>query len=349
MEAMEWRRRAENLSRCDARLGYSVDCREMPVTTVECPVCGAASTLSAHFPREQVVEQLQSALMADGLDRVPFEDASLRQCEACGLEYSDPMQEPGAEFYQWLTQAGFNYPQSRWEWLACRQLLTDLYRQKADVLRTIIDVGCGDGRFLELLSSLQGLRRIGLDLNPDVVALCRGKGLDVIQGDLAAASSEMPEGIDAISLWHVVEHVGDPVGVLTRAKALLRKEGMIFFSVPLTPMSYERSWPDPFNAPPHHLTRWCPSALQALAARLDMKMQLVLPDAESYPRRVLRGLTLQAMPPFGVQGRSRKLLRLIGFLARRPWRLLRECWWQARLPKINGRTRPDVVLVYLRD
>lgn len=314
----------------------------------DCPVCGGASSRIAQLPREEVVQVIEQSLAARGLRDIPWGDFTLWRCASCGLEFADPMREPGSEFYQWLTRSGFRYPASRWEWEACSQMLGRLRSLSGDANWTIVDVGCGDGGFLSLLSGLKGGRCIGLDLNPDVVALCRSKGLEVIHGDFAAAHAQLPQGVDAVSLWHVVEHVGDPVRVLEQTKALLREGGMICFSVPLTPMSYEHSWWDPFNAPPHHLTRWCVPALHALANRLGMRMELILPDADPYHHRVLRSLALQAQPTFGNTSRWYKALRLARLLVRRPWRLVLEGWRQAKHPRINGKVQPDVVLVCLR-
>jgi hypothetical protein len=113
------------------------------------------------------------------------------------------------------------------------------------------------------------------------------------------------------------EHVADPVGVLRHAASLLADGGGICFSVPLTPMGYEHAWPDPLNAPPHHLSRWCISALEALAKRVGMPMRLSCrkPRLRS---AVLRALALQAMPPFGGLDRAAKAKRVAGFVLRHP-------------------------------
>ena len=42
----------------------------------------------------------------------------------------------------------------------------------------VLDVGCGRGEFLELLRE-QGIRARGLDLNPEMVEVCRARGLEV--------------------------------------------------------------------------------------------------------------------------------------------------------------------------
>lgn len=49
---------------------------------------------------------------------------------------------------------------------------------------TLLDVACGTGRHMELLS--RWYRCQGVDLNPDMVAIARGRGLTVHEGDMAS-------------------------------------------------------------------------------------------------------------------------------------------------------------------
>lgn len=310
-----------------------------------CLVCGASARVEL-APRRSIVRMalaLRTAAPAGMLDDEP----RLASCTGCGLEFASDMREPGPDFYQFLVRSGFAYPNDRWEWRACIERLRRRMAQGAGEL-VVVDLGSGGGMFMRLAGALDGVRVLGLDHNPDVVARCRAEGLDVIEGGLDDLSRRWPEGVDVVTFWHVIEHVEDPVGLLEASRRRLRAGGELCFSVPLTPMSYEHSWPDPFNEPPHHLTRWNLAALDALASRLGMRMELDLPEAASLPRRVLKALALQAMPPFGIKGRAAKAVRLFGFLLRHPLALPREIARQRRHPRHAGRVLPDVVLVTLR-
>lgn len=313
--------------------------------TLRCPVCGGIGEVVGGALQRQSILRMGVALGTP----IPTNagDRDIARCSACGLEYSSPMSAPGADFYRWLVNAGFDYPPERWEWRACIKRLSR--RQDAsNGAVVVVDLGSGDGGFMRMASRLQRVKMLGLDHNPDVVARCRAEGLDVIEGGLDDLSRRWPEGVDVVTFWHVIEHVEDPVGLLEASRRRLRAGGELCFSVPLTPMSYEHSWPDPFNEPPHHLTRWNLAALEALASRLGMRMELDLPDAAPLPSRVLKALVLQAMPPFGVPGKAAKALRLLRFLLRHPLALPREVARQWRHPRHAGRVLPDVVLVTLR-
>ena len=71
----------------------------------------------------------------------------------------------------------------------------------------VVDLGCGRGEFLSLLRE-QGVQASGIDSDPDAVATCRGKHLDVEHGDLFAFLSRQPDqSIGGIFCAHVVEHL----------------------------------------------------------------------------------------------------------------------------------------------
>jgi SAM-dependent methyltransferase len=84
-----------------------------------------------------------------------------------------------------------------------------LFEGAADVL----DVGCGRGEFIGLLRA-HGITARGIDLNPEMVEVCRARGLDVTHADavshLAALDDDSLGGLFAAQ---VVEHL-DPAYLL---------------------------------------------------------------------------------------------------------------------------------------
>jgi O-antigen chain-terminating methyltransferase len=76
--------------------------------------------------------------------------------------------------------------------------------------RRVLDLGCGRGEFLEVLSQA-GVEAAGVDADPEAAAACRGKGLAAEQGDLFAYLAGQAEGsLDGIFCAHVVEHLSPP-------------------------------------------------------------------------------------------------------------------------------------------
>jgi len=73
----------------------------------------------------------------------------------------------------------------------------------------VLDVGCGRGEFLDLLKGA-GVTARGLDLNPEMVEVCRGRGLDAAVGDALGLLKSLPdESLGGLIAVQVIEHL-DP-------------------------------------------------------------------------------------------------------------------------------------------
>ena len=73
----------------------------------------------------------------------------------------------------------------------------------------VLDVGCGRGELLDLLTGA-GVAARGLDLNHEMVELCRSRGLDVDEGDLLSYLESLPDrSLGGLIAIQVVEHL-DP-------------------------------------------------------------------------------------------------------------------------------------------
>jgi SAM-dependent methyltransferase len=90
--------------------------------------------------------------------------------------------------------------------------------------RRIVDIGCGRGEMLELLEEA-GFEPVGVDTDAGMLALCRSKDLDVVEGDaLLWLQSLQPESLDGIFSAQVIEHLPTDavVGLVAAAHRVLR-------------------------------------------------------------------------------------------------------------------------------
>jgi SAM-dependent methyltransferase len=70
----------------------------------------------------------------------------------------------------------------------------------------VLDLGCGRGEFLAALGD-HGIRGRGLDINHEMVELCRSRGLTVEEGDALAYLESLPDGsLGGVFAAQVVEH-----------------------------------------------------------------------------------------------------------------------------------------------
>ena len=95
---------------------------------------------------------------------------------------------------------------------------------------SFLDVGCGNGSFLQVARGL-GYLTVGLEPDPAAVEVARDAGLDVRMGGLP--DTGLPEsGFDQITLSHVFEHVHDPFDAASELLRLLKPGGRIWFTQP---------------------------------------------------------------------------------------------------------------------
>ncbi len=73
--------------------------------------------------------------------------------------------------------------------------------------RDVLDVGCGRGEFLELLRE-RGIEARGVDLNPEMAAICRERGLEATTADALSYLRSLPDAsLGGLFAAQVVEHL----------------------------------------------------------------------------------------------------------------------------------------------
>lgn len=96
----------------------------------------------------------------------------------------------------------------------------------------VLDVGCGTGDTLMALASL-GWDVYGLDIDANAVRIARKRGLTNVSKGYYQDIARFPNGFfDAIRLYHVIEHLNDPVGCLTLIRRKLKADGELLVGTP---------------------------------------------------------------------------------------------------------------------
>lgn len=109
--------------------------------------------------------------------------------------------------------------------------------------RTVLDVGCGDGRFLDAMARL-GWRTVGTEIALAGARLSSPRQR-VVVGELAAIAPE--PFFHAITFWDVLEHLPNPSEHVREASRRLRPGGVMAISMPnvrgTTSRLLGRRWP----------------------------------------------------------------------------------------------------------
>jgi SAM-dependent methyltransferase len=140
----------------------------------------------------------------------------------------------------------------------------------------VLDVGCGSGRYLDLMRAL-GWRTFGVDISADAANAARDVlGLDVRAGDLAeiALSSD---SFDAVSMSHTLEHVADPVAMLREIKRITKPGGRIAILVPNMRSMLSRILRDYWLGLeiPRHLILFSPDGLRIAIERAGLEVEAI--------------------------------------------------------------------------
>jgi len=164
-------------------------------------------------------------------DAKPIENMKLGFCDTCGFFHTDPYPsfEYLSEFY-----AEYEMPTAQENLSETARLLGQHIESDA----VVIDMGCGDGSFLEEMHKLGFNNLIGFDQSP---GLERAKNLGFgkfyksnVWDFLTEVESSTVKTVDAKALVmvNVLEHVVEPIELLTRIYNALPDEGLLCITVP---------------------------------------------------------------------------------------------------------------------
>ena len=200
-------------------------------------------------------------------DDRPDEHGYVR-CAGCGLRFQ-PAGEARADAYDdsYFTEyRGGHYfetePLRRHEARVRLGLVREAAGERASDL---LEIGCAAGFFLDE-ARRAGWRVRGVEPAEGAAAYARDHlKLDVVSGFAQEVEIE-PRSLDAVCLWHTLEHIPRPRDVLSHVASGLRAGGALLVEVPngdsLLARRLGRDW---FALEPDvHVAQWSPSSLRAL-------------------------------------------------------------------------------------
>ena len=150
-----------------------------------------------------------------------------------------------------------------------QKLLTSYIPQKG----ALLDIGAGTGDFLEYVLK-KGWNASGVEPSEKARALAIQKNVSVVE-----ALPENSNGYNAITMWHVLEHVYDLEEQLRWLKKNLSREGALFVAVP----NFESHDASMYNTDwaaydvPRHLYHFSKKAIQLLFEEQQMRVVAIHP------------------------------------------------------------------------
>lgn len=100
--------------------------------------------------------------------------------------------------------------------------------------KRILDVGCGDGRFLQVLSDFgpKEWELVGVDFDEAAVARCRARGFSAYAKRVEDMANEAPGTFDCVVMLQLLEHVENPAETAKKIFELLAPGGIFVIETP---------------------------------------------------------------------------------------------------------------------
>ena len=137
---------------------------------------------------------------------------------------------------------------------------------------TVLDYGCGTGQFLEALVA-SGKKSLGVEINENARKAAERFG------SVYSSINEVDEGVEVITMWHVLEHVYDIHGLLSEFKKRMLKGGHLIVAVP-NPESYDAQYYNEFWAAwdvPIHVHHYTENSIKTLMGQHGFSLEKVIP------------------------------------------------------------------------
>lgn len=157
-------------------------------------------------------------------------------------------------------------------WKPKARLIRETLKWRSAEEHSLIDIGGGFGLFAEEMRTLTGRAPVVIEPGPHLAAVCREKGLQVIEAFLEEVSSgDLPLGPKVFVSFELFEHLHDPAAFLKQLHSLMASGDLfIFTTLSGTGVDIQALWQDSKAvSPPHHLNFLNPRSVELLLTRLE--------------------------------------------------------------------------------
>jgi len=238
-----------------------------PVHYTHCPVCGSPDIKNALSAKDYTVSS---------------ETFAIAECYTCSLRFTQDVPDAASISPYYKSENYISHTNTS------KGLVNRLYqsvrkrtlRQKRKLISkatglekgSLLDVGSGTGSFANEMKQA-GWLVTGLE--PDADARTVGKQLyNVELADINQFYNLPVSSYDAITMWHVLEHVHDLQGYVAQLKSLLKENGKFFIAVPNYTSKdaaiYKEHWAA-YDVP-RHLYHFSPQSMQVLMEKHGLKI-----------------------------------------------------------------------------
>jgi len=233
----------------------------------KCPVCGSADIKAVLSAKDYTVSG---------------EKFSILECDNCSLRFTQDVPDAASIAPYYKSENYISHTNTS------KGLVNGLYqkvrkttlRQKRKLVEKItgitkgnlLDVGSGTGAFATTMTEA-GWQVTGLEPDADARAVAK-QSYNIGLEDISRFYELPANNYDAITMWHVLEHVHDLNSYMEKLKLLLKENGKLFIAVPNYTSKdaaiYKEYWAA-YDVP-RHLYHFSPKSMQVLADKHGLKL-----------------------------------------------------------------------------
>lgn len=240
------------------------------IKLLNCPACNSSNLKAGQEVRDHFLSK---------------EVFTLTQCESCLLLFTNPRPEKGVIGEYYKSEDYVSHSSSK------KGLVNSVYNVVRNITlnkkfqlinrltsgKRLLDIGAGSGHFVTRMKR-GGFDVTGLEPDPDARQVCAN--LNGVQLDPLERLYEDALGqFDAVTMWHVLEHVYDLRQDLERIAALVKPGGVFVVAVP-NYRSYDASYYGSYWAAydvPRHLYHFEPASIIPLISNVGFEHRETLP------------------------------------------------------------------------
>lgn len=163
----------------------------------------------------------------------------MHECLDCGLMYLTPRPDAG-EIEKYYPTDYVSYPlaiedekswfrrmdRRYWLYKRCKQI-----NKRVKSPGRILDIGCATGLFLNEMKQT-GWEAFGIEISKYAANYAKERfNIPIYIGDLNQAGYQSAF-FDVVTMWDVLEHVSDPINVLSEIARIIKPGGLLLLSLP---------------------------------------------------------------------------------------------------------------------
>ncbi len=217
---------------------------------------------------------------------VSQETFNVVSCKGCGFKFTNPRPPDSVLGNYYKAESYVSHTNSK------KGVINKLYhavrsytlKKKVKLINsfvsrgTVLDYGCGTGMFLASLVK-DKWEAYGLEPDDSARGIASALGLNVFSSKDKIQTYIADKKFNAITLWHVLEHVTDMAETLSFFKTKLHKDGVLVIAVPnhvsYDALHYKEHWAA-FDVP-RHLHHFELSTMKLLVEKAGFKLQETKP------------------------------------------------------------------------